>query len=80
MELLKLFISIQRIKISIYVRNLCEVIFKLFGMVNFTIKDRFFLCCGLIRSGPKRSSYGPLISEFVYTGCSCQLPCFEAKN
>jgi hypothetical protein len=79
-ELLKLFISLQRIKISIYVCNVCEVIFKLFGMVNFTIKDRFFFCCGLIRTGPKQSGYGPLISGSVYTGCGCQLPRFEAKN
>jgi hypothetical protein len=39
MELLKLLISLQRIKISIYVRNVCEVIFIIFSMVNFTIKD-----------------------------------------
>jgi hypothetical protein len=42
--------------------------------------DRFFLRCGPIRTGPKRSSYGPLISESVYTGCGCQLPRFEVKN
>jgi hypothetical protein len=80
MELLKFFISLQRIKISIYVCNVREVIFKLFSMVNFTIKDRFFLHCGPIRTSPKRSSYGPLISGSVYTGCGCQLPRFEAKN
>jgi hypothetical protein len=38
-ELLKFLISLQRIKISIYLCNLCEVIFTLFGTVNFTIKD-----------------------------------------
>jgi hypothetical protein len=42
--------------------------------------DRFFLRCGPIRTGPKRSGYGPLISGSVYTGCSCQLPRFEVKN
>jgi hypothetical protein len=39
-ELLKLLITLQRIKISIYVRNVREVIFKIFGTVNFTIKDQ----------------------------------------
>jgi hypothetical protein len=42
--------------------------------------DRFFLRCGPIRTGPKRSGYGPLISGSVYTGCGCQLPRFEVKN
>jgi hypothetical protein len=38
-ELLKFLISLHRIKMSIYVCNVHEVIFMLFGMVNFTIKD-----------------------------------------
>jgi hypothetical protein len=38
------------------------------------------LRCGPIRTGPKRSGYGPLISGSVYTGCGCQLPRFEVKN
>jgi hypothetical protein len=80
MELLKLLISLQRIKISIYIGNVCEVMFKKFGLVNFTIKDCFFLCCREIRTSPKRSGYSPLISGSVYTGCSCQLPRFEAKK
>jgi hypothetical protein len=42
--------------------------------------DRFFLRCGPIRTGPKWSGYGPLISGSVYTGCGCQLPRFEVKN
>jgi hypothetical protein len=71
-ELLKLFISLQRIKIYIYVRNVCAVIFKLFGTVNFTIKDQFFFALW--------TGYGPLISGSVYTGCGCQLPRFEVKN
>jgi hypothetical protein len=54
MELLKLLISLQRIKISIYVHNIHEVIFKRFGTVNFTIKDRFFFCV-VDRLGPVRS-------------------------
>jgi hypothetical protein len=45
-----------------------------------TSLDWFFLCCGLIRTGTKRSGYDPLISGSVYTGCGCQLPRFEAKN
>jgi hypothetical protein len=80
MELLKHLISLQRIKIYIYVCNVREVIFKSFGTVNLTMKDWFFLHCGPIRTGPKRSGYGPLISGSVYTGCGCQLPCFEANN
>jgi hypothetical protein len=64
-ELLKILISLQRIKISIYVCNVREVIFRLFCTVNFTIKDGFFLRCGPIRTGPKRSGYGPLISGSV---------------
>ena len=39
-ELLEFFISLQRIKISIYLCNVCEVIFWLFGTINFTTKDR----------------------------------------
>jgi hypothetical protein len=39
MELLKLLISLQRIKIFIHVCYVCEVIFMSFGTVNFTIKD-----------------------------------------
>jgi hypothetical protein len=42
--------------------------------------DRFFLRCGPIRTSPKRSGYGPLISGSVYTGCGCQLPRFKVKN
>jgi hypothetical protein len=83
MELLKFFISLQRIKISIYVRKVREVIWygKFYNKrLVATGLDRFFLRCGPIRTGPKRSSYGPLISGSVYTGCSCQLPRFEAKN
>jgi hypothetical protein len=64
-ELLKILISLQRIKISIYVCNVREVIFRLFGTVNLIIKDRFFLHCGPIRTSPKRSGYGPLISGLV---------------
>jgi hypothetical protein len=64
-ELLKVLISLQRIRISIYVCNVHEVIFRLFGIVNFTIKDRFFLHCGPIRTGPKWSGYGPLIYGLV---------------
>ena len=37
MELLKFLISLQRIKISIYVCNVCGV---LFGTINFTTKDQ----------------------------------------
>jgi len=40
MELLKFLISLQRIKISIYVRNVREVIIFLFGTINFTTKDQ----------------------------------------
>jgi len=40
MELLKFLISLQRIKISIYVCNVREVIISLFGTINFTTKDR----------------------------------------
>jgi hypothetical protein len=47
-ELLKLLISLQRIKISIYVCNVCEVIFRLFGTVNFTIGS----LCGATGSHP----------------------------
>jgi hypothetical protein len=43
MELLKFLIRLQRIKISIYVCNVREVIFKLSGMINFTIKDQLQL-------------------------------------
>ena len=39
-ELLTFLISLQRIKISIYVCNVPEVIFPLFGTINFTTKDR----------------------------------------
>jgi len=39
MELLKFLISLQRIKISIYVCNVCEVMIFLFGTINFTTKD-----------------------------------------
>jgi hypothetical protein len=83
MELLKFFISLQRIKISIYVRKVREVI--LYGKfynkrLVATGLDRFLLRCGPIRTGPKRSGYGTLISGSVYTGCGCQLPRFEAKN
>ena len=39
MELLKFLISLQRIKISIYVCNVHEVIIFLFGTINFTTKD-----------------------------------------
>jgi hypothetical protein len=83
MELLKFFISLQRIKISIYVRKVREVIWygKLYNKrLVATGLDRFFLRCGPIRTGLKRSGYGPLISGSVYTGCGCQLPRFEAKN
>jgi hypothetical protein len=83
MELLKFFISLQRIKISIYVRKVREVIWygKFYNKrLVATGLDRFFLRCGPIRTGPKRSGYGPLISGSVYTGCGCQLPRFEAKN
>ena len=40
MELLKSLISLQRIKISIYVCNVHEVITFLFGIINFTTKDQ----------------------------------------
>jgi hypothetical protein len=83
MELHKFFISLQRIKISIYVRKVREVIWygKFYNKrLVATGLDRFFLRCGPIRTGPKRSGYGPLISGSVYTGCGCQLPRFEAKN
>jgi len=43
MELLKFLISLQRIKISIYVCNLHEVIISLFGTMNFTTKDQLQL-------------------------------------
>jgi hypothetical protein len=74
---------LQRIKISIYVRKVREVI--LYGKfynkrLVATGLDRFFLRYGPIRTGPKRSGYGPLISGLVYTSCGCQLPRFEAKN
>jgi len=51
MELLNFLISLQRIKISIYVCNVCEVIISSFGTINFTTKDQsqlvwtsFFFC------------------------------------
>ena len=57
MELLKKLISLQRIKISIYVCNVHEVIIFSFGTINFTTKDRsqpvwtgFF--CVVDRLGP----------------------------
>ena len=40
MELLKFLISLQRIKISIYVCNVREVIIFLFDTINFTTKDQ----------------------------------------
>jgi len=40
MELLKFLISLQRIKISIYVCNVHEVIIFLFGTINFTTKEQ----------------------------------------
>ena len=40
MELLKFLISLQRIKISIYVCNVCEVIIFLFVTMNFTTKGQ----------------------------------------
>jgi len=43
MELLKFLISLQRIKISIYLYNACEVIIFLFGTINFTTKDQLQL-------------------------------------
>ena len=39
MELLKFLISLQRIKISIYVCNECKIIIFSFGTINFTTKD-----------------------------------------
>ena len=39
MKLLETLISLQRIKISIYECNVCEVILVLFGTINFTTKD-----------------------------------------
>jgi hypothetical protein len=63
MELLKFFISLQRIKIFICVCNLCEVIFRLFDTVNFTINDQLELVqtgffCVVDRLGPVPS--GPV--------------------
>ena len=40
MKLLETLISLQGIKISIYVCNAREVILVLFGTINFTTKDR----------------------------------------
>ena len=39
MELLNFLISLQRIEISIYLSNVCEVIYFLYGTINFTTKD-----------------------------------------
>ena len=39
-ELLEILISLQRIKISIHICNLCKVICRLFCMINFTTKDQ----------------------------------------
>ena len=39
-KLLETLISIQRIKISMYVCNAHEIILVLFGTINFTTKDR----------------------------------------
>ena len=62
MELLKFLISLQRIKISIYVCNVHDVIIFLFGAINFTTKDWLqlvwtsFFCVvdrlGLVFKGP----------------------------
>ena len=40
MKLLETLISLQGIKISIYVCNACEVLLFLFGTINFTTKNR----------------------------------------
>ena len=57
-ELLETLTSLQGIKISIHICNLCEVILLLFGTINFTTKDwsqpvwtSFFSCCGQIVTG-----------------------------
>jgi hypothetical protein len=62
MELLKFLISLQRIKIFIYVCNVHEIIFRLLSTINFTIKDQLqlvqtsFFCVvdqlGLVPNGP----------------------------
>ena len=39
MKLLETLISLQELRVSIYVCNACEVILFLFGTINFTTKD-----------------------------------------
>ena len=56
-ELLETLISLQGIKIYIYVCNACEVILFLFGTINFTTKDQLQLVwtgffCVVDRLGP----------------------------
>ena len=42
-KLLKTLTSLQKVKVSIHICNLCEVILSSFGTINFTTKDRLQL-------------------------------------
>ena len=86
-ELLKFLISLQRIKISIYVCNVHEVIFFLFGMINFTTKDQmqlvgtgFFHVVDWLWPVFKGPVAVPWYFELVKTSFDCQLPHFEVKK
>ena len=81
--LLKSLITLQGIKISIYVCNSCEVILFLSGTINFTTTDRlqlvwtsFFSCCGLIRTG----FMGQVAVPEWISPDQLQLPVFEKKK
>ena len=50
MKLLERLISLQEIKISIYLCNFCEVTLFLFGTINFTTKDRLQVWTGFFRA------------------------------